>query len=374
MAENNKRLRQPTKEEYKNLPKTKAEAIKKGITRFNPGDEKGERVIRNYGSKAFPNGIIATAKNRNVTRGSENRRASTNEQTLTRQDYHDYAKRNGHSIEKANKLFELNEKKLNALKARKGSTLKNSGLRINYEHGLPTTSKTYGGVEHWRNILLMDEISNTAKSDLMIRPQSAVKAGIPLSKQSALQMDFNDKPATPPKVKREIIKKDLTENNPIKSFKKNKLWEQLKINRNNGATNNHLNKIATSQIIKKASKLLKNPAVRTAASLGGLSLLGSGLELKAAVDEQKNSNNSLLKQKAADLKLISEALGIQSIGLRAAFPVSLGAKVAELHLRNRDKFEKNRYDTTSDRLANMPTNLKIRKTLPQDAVRSLELK
>ena len=241
MAENNKRLRQPTKEEYKNLPKTKAEAIKKGITRFNPGDEKGERVIRNYGSKAFPNGIIATAKNRNVTRGSENRRASTNEQTLTREDYRDYAKRNGHSQEKADRLYELNEKKLNALKARKGRTLKNSGLKINYEHGLPTTSKTYGGVEHWRNLLLMDEKSNTAKSDLMIKPQSAVQAGIPLSKQSALQMDFNDKPATPPKVKREIIKKDLTKNKPIKGFKKNKLWEQLRIKRANGNGNGNGN-------------------------------------------------------------------------------------------------------------------------------------
>jgi len=237
MAEIKKVLRPPTLEEYKNLPKTKAEAIERGLTRFNPGDEKGERVIRNYGSKAFPNGIIATAKNRNVTRGSENRRASTNEQTLTRQDYHDYAKRNGHSIEKANKLFELNEKKLNALKANKGRTLVNSGLKINYEHGLPTTSKTYGGVEHYRNLLLMDEKSNTAKSDLMIKPQSAVKAGIPLSKQSALQMDFNDTPTIPPKVKREIIKKDLTENNPIKGFKKNKLWEQLRIKRANGNGN-----------------------------------------------------------------------------------------------------------------------------------------
>tara|TARA_Y100001968_G_scaffold125683_1_gene114673 strand:- start:76 stop:969 length:894 start_codon:yes stop_codon:yes gene_type:complete len=241
MAENNKRLRQPTKEEYKNLPKTKAEAIKKGITRFNPGDEKGERVIRNYGSEKFPNGVIATAKNRNVTRGSDSRRAAENEQNLTREDYRDYAKRNGHSKAKADKLFELNEKKLNALKARKGRTLRNSGLKINYEHGLPTTSKTYGGVEHWRNLLLMDEKSNTAKSDLMIRPQSAVQAGIPLSKQSALQMDFNDKPATPPKVKREIIKKDLTKNKPIKGLKKNKLWEQLRIKRANANGNGNGN-------------------------------------------------------------------------------------------------------------------------------------
>ena len=64
-----KELRPPTKEEYKNLPKTKAEAIKRGLSRFNPGDEKGERVIRNYGSKAFPKGIVATASNRKVTRG-----------------------------------------------------------------------------------------------------------------------------------------------------------------------------------------------------------------------------------------------------------------------------------------------------------------
>ena len=146
------------------------------------------------------------------------------------------------------------------------------------------------------------------------------------------------------------------------------------VNGVNGSTNNHLNKIAKSQVIKKGSKLLKNPAVRTAAGLGALGILGSGLEMKAAVNEQENPNTSPLNRKAADLKLISEALAVQSLGLPAAFPTSLAAKGAELHLRNRDKFEKNRYNTASDRLRNMPTNLKIRKTLPQDAVRSLELK
>jgi len=117
---------------------------------------------------------------------------------------------------------------------------------------------------------------------------------------------------------------------------------------------------------------LKNPAVKTAASLGALSLLGSGLELKAAVDEQENPNNSLLQQKAADLKLISEALAIQSIGLPSAFPISLAAKVAELHLRNRDKFEKNRYQTW--RSLPSHSNLEIKQTPADAAVRSLELK
>ena len=70
MAENKVELRNATKEDYAiGLPKTKAEAIERGITRFNPGDEKGERIIRNYGSKKFPKGVIATATNRKTTRG-----------------------------------------------------------------------------------------------------------------------------------------------------------------------------------------------------------------------------------------------------------------------------------------------------------------
>jgi len=206
--------------------------------REKKGDRKitGSMPTKNDPGKEFRienkgNDVVGfkSKETRSVTRGTENRRASTNEQTLTRKDYRDYAKRNGHSQEKADRLYELNQKRLAALQKQKGKTLRNSGLKINYEHGLPTTSKTYGGVEHWRNLLLMDNKSNSAKSDLMIKPQSAVKAGIPLSKQSALQMDFNDKPATPPKIRREIIKKDLTENNPIKSREKNKLWKKLKI-------------------------------------------------------------------------------------------------------------------------------------------------
>ena len=128
------------------------------------------------------------------------------------------------------------------------------------------------------------------------------------------------------------------------------------------------------QILKIGNKILKNPAVRTASGLGALGIVSSGLELKAAVDEQENPNTSSLNKTAADLKLISEALSIQSIGLPAAFPGSLAAKGAELLIRKRDKFNKNRYKTASDRLAHMPTDLKIRKTLPQDALRSLELK
>ena len=70
MSTNRTKLRPPTKTEYqKGLPTSKADAIKIGITRFNPGDDKGERIIRNYGSEKFPKGVVATAGNRKATRG-----------------------------------------------------------------------------------------------------------------------------------------------------------------------------------------------------------------------------------------------------------------------------------------------------------------
>ena len=175
-----------------------------------------------------------------------------------------------------------------------------------------------------------------------------------------------------------VLRDDLDTTIKLQGPELTQVQKDQVLGRTKGGTTKNLIKKARNNSVKlgigKVSKLLKNPAVRTAASLGGLSLLGSGLELKAAVDEQENPNNSLLQQKAADLKLISEALAIQSIGLPAALPASLLLKGAELHLRNRDKFKKNRYKTASERLTGMPTNLTIRKTLPQDAVRSLELK
>lgn len=176
--------------------------------------------------------VAGTRQNSNG-KASVKRKDLTTEQTLTREDYRDFAKRNGYLEKKADKLYEINEKRLTALKSKKGLFLNKSRLKVNYEHGLPTTSTTYGGVEHYRNLLLMDNKSNGKKSDLMMTPKNAVKAGFPLSKQSALQMDFNGIPATPPKVKREIIKDDLTKNNPLKSRNKNKIWDKLKLKKAN---------------------------------------------------------------------------------------------------------------------------------------------
>jgi hypothetical protein len=196
------KLRQPTAEERAaGLPKTKAEALKMGIIRFIPEDG-DERIIRNYGSRSAPSGRVTRERQRKQSRGTEVRRAATTGQLLSEQDYIDYARKNNYPDELARQLYQQNVDKLNRLKRYKSA-------QFNYEHLLPTTSKAYGGVEHWRNIILMGADENAAKSDKLISMESAREAKIPLSKASALQKDFANAPNPTPRQKREIVRREL---------------------------------------------------------------------------------------------------------------------------------------------------------------------
>jgi hypothetical protein len=152
----------------------------------------------------FQNGVLRkkNTRVRKETRGSEARRAATNEQTLTRQDYVDYAKRNSYSIEQANQLFEENEARLKELKGQKSATQ-------HYEHLLPTRSPMRGGVEHYRNIVIMGSEENLAKSDYLASIPAAREAGVPLTKQGALFADFNQLPVPTDQRRVDIILKDI---------------------------------------------------------------------------------------------------------------------------------------------------------------------
>jgi hypothetical protein len=68
------KLRAPTAEErLKGLPATKTAAIKLGLTRFIPEDGV-ERIIRQYGSKKYPNGSVEKAPTRKYNRGAGQRK------------------------------------------------------------------------------------------------------------------------------------------------------------------------------------------------------------------------------------------------------------------------------------------------------------
>ena len=106
----------------------------------------------------------------------------------------------------------------------------------------------------------------------------------------------------------------------------------------------------------------------------GLGVFGDGYDLIAGTQGYLNKHNSKLKSTADGLQAMSGGLGLASMKFTPAIAPAAFAKLSEIHIRNRIEKEKNRYNTTSERLSKIPTNLKIRKTLPQDAVRSLELK
>jgi hypothetical protein len=120
----------------------------------------------------------------------------------------------------------------------------------------------------------------------------------------------------------------------------------------------------------------KQLSIGAGAGLGltGLGVFGDGQDLIAGTKGYLNKSNSKLKTAAEGLRAMSGGFGLASLKIPPALLPSIAAKLSELHIRNRIKKDKNRYNTTSERLANIPTNLKIRKTLPQDALRSLELK
>ena len=139
------------------------------------------------------------------------RRAGERRQSLTIEDYRDFAKRNGYSLAEADRLYKVNETKLSGVQRGRNILSKARNFqKLIYEHLSPQVSKKYGGVEHYRNIVLMDDKTNTAKSDKMPRAKTLQKLGIPLSKQSALQKDFAGEKVTPAKVRRAEVLKDIS--------------------------------------------------------------------------------------------------------------------------------------------------------------------
>jgi len=177
----------------------------KGQTRNLPDLKyKGNSFYLDYkkGDKAFANNW--SPKNRASKYATDaNRRASTNNQVISRQDYRDFAAKNGYSRSKADQIFRNNQRILREFHKTKGI--------LHYEHFIPTTSQTYGGVEHPRNIGHLNGSANGSKGDKMMSIEDARKLKIPLSKQSAMQKDFNDVP---------IENKDVQMKNVVKATSK----------------------------------------------------------------------------------------------------------------------------------------------------------
>lgn len=251
----------------------------------------------------FANGKL-TRKNqdtRKQTRGDMQRRASTNEQSLTREDYLKYAKRNGYSAEQANQLYEINETKLAEYRGQKT-------VDLHYEHLSPSRSPVKGGVEHYRNIVMMQGDLNIGKSDKLATTSALRKAGVPLTKQGALYADFNNLPLPTDQKQIDIILKDLadqpnpktsrsvrqalSENPAVEQVgEKFKLVDNLKLTPEESYSLNRASTLEAKDNLLtkiKAARLARNVAPVALSVPAGI--LASGLSAKAAIQDPSQDN------------------------------------------------------------------------------------
>jgi hypothetical protein len=257
----------------------------------------------------FQNGVLRkkNVRVRKETRGSEARRAATNEQTLTRNDYIDYAKRNGYPVEQANQLFEENEARLKELKGQKSTTQ-------HYEHLLPTRSPMRGGEEHYRNIVMMGSEENLAKSDYLASIPAAREAGVPLTKQGALFADFNQLPLPTDQRRVDIILEDIA------------TQETPKTTRDVRAA------LQQSEMAEAVGQKFKfsGGSVKLGAALGALPVVGSIFDVgdvQAGVQGYMNEEQTPMQQFGSGLQALSGATGLAAMVPTPASPI-LGAASA----------------------------------------------
>jgi hypothetical protein len=254
----------------------------------------------------FANGVVKRkgATVRKQTRGSEARRAATNEQTLTKEDYLDYAKRNGYPVEQATQLFEENETRLRELKGQKSATQ-------HYEHLLPTRSPMRGGVEHYRNIVMMSSEQNLAKSDYLASIHAAREAGVPLTKQGALFADFNQLPIPTDQTRVDTILSDIASQ------------ESPKTTRDVRAA------LQRSEMVEAAGQKFKfsGGGVKLGATLGALPVIGSIFDVgdvQAGVQGYTQEGQTPMQQFGSGLQALSGATGLAAMVPTPASP-ALGA-------------------------------------------------
>ena len=205
-------LRDPLQQDIdQGLPTSKQEAVNRGINVYQ--DENGKTWKLRYKKRkktetfngkeySFEREGWETWKQGKRTH-HQNRRTNWKNKLLTKQDYYDYADKNGIDRSIADQKYNQNQLRLKSRQLRSG---KNTPWII--EH-LNPQSNPEGGVEHWRNNVLWTPEVNHPKSDIIPSIEALKAAGVPLSKEDALRLDFADDPGVPTKEARRIILEDI---------------------------------------------------------------------------------------------------------------------------------------------------------------------
>lgn len=130
--------------------------------------------------------------------GDTARAAASKPYTL--EEFIDYGKRNGYGTEHSKKVFEQFQAKNRAQKA---SILPGQAN----DHVSPNSAKYYSAGENHRNRVGLGIKVNSYKTNKMPTPAEMRKAGIPTTRSSLIQMEFNNTPAPNPKALRSLASK-----------------------------------------------------------------------------------------------------------------------------------------------------------------------
>ena len=130
--------------------------------------------------------------------GDSARAASSN--PYTQQEFIDYGKRNGYSTAHSIEVFNEFERKNKAQKASIKSGQAN-------DHVNPNGSKYHTAGENHRNRAGLSPKVNGFKSDKMPTPSEMRSRGIPTTRSSLIQMEFNNTPPPDPKELRSLASK-----------------------------------------------------------------------------------------------------------------------------------------------------------------------
>ena len=238
-----KQLREPTsKQRSAGLPTSKKQAIELGITRFIPADGK-ERVIRQYGSRKFPNGSIELDSSRRANRGVVQRSQAT--VTTSEQQFLDFGKRNGYSSKESKAVYDR-------FVARNKAQIASVPQGMHNDHFLPHKSKFYQAGENYRTKLALQPKVNTYKTDKMPTGPELRGLGMPTSQTELIRQEFANAPLPDSKQARSLAGHIASQPNRERARESNKRLElaqqrrkrreQLKVNGNgNGNGNGYTN-------------------------------------------------------------------------------------------------------------------------------------
>ena len=313
-----KKLREPTAAQRSSgLPTSKQEAIKLGITRFIPSDGR-ERIIRQYGSRKFPNGSIELASTRAANRGTTRRNQATI--TTSEQQFVDFGKRNGYTVEQSKETY---KRFLERNRAQVGSVPPG----MHNDHFLPHKSDFYQAGENYRTKLILSPKVNGYKTDKMPTPAELRGLGMPTSQTELIRQEFADLPAPNVKKARALASKIASDPSRERARDANTRFKEAQQRRAalNGDLHIHSHHMTTPHLRNAAKGL----AIGGVAALGPLGTAASASETAIRSQIAKQTGNPL-DQFQALLSGFSLAADAASYAPPATIPATIASTAADV--------------------------------------------